>query len=236
MNGKTMDQRPPVWINIHRKIMQETTEKILNFIITQDAVTRRKLHPFQGALIKVHCTAPDFTYYIQVDSDNILTHGSTDSLATMGVQGTLADLTALIVWLGKPQVLTTNPSAGQKANKTKLSFPKQIILTGEKERLLSMLLIIKECDTDWEGWLAEKTHLLLAHAAGQGIKKTLNYLNQQVSHGTLNIVEYLQEESGVLVPSPLFSCLQSEVTDLDKQLNLLDQRVSELEKTVNSKK
>lgn len=237
MNRNHADQPRSLWTTFQQQAVQKITGQILNFISEQDAITRKKLTAFQGMIIKVQCTAPAFIYYIIINSDNLFTLSSEKMLETMGIQGTLTDLIALVLWLGKAD--TTEYSSPYKSfseeSITENSVPVGVRFTGEKKQLLALLSVIKSSDSYWEGWLAEKIPSLLAHTTGASIKKTLQYLRQRIHYGRLNITEYLQEESADLLPAPLFSRLHSDASDLNKQLNLLDQRISILVKQADLK-
>lgn len=102
----------------------------------------------------------------------------------------------------------------KQQDKISTSIQERIEITGNAGVAQKFQKILTEVDIDWEEQLSKYIGDIAAFRIGQGLRKTRQWVNENLQSVALSGREYLQEEAHHLPTKPEFEVFKQDVTNL----------------------
>lgn len=184
-----------------------TLESTLNHFITLDPQTFAGLKSYAGKVIRIRITTLDLelTFMLTEQGIQMLDQymGSVDTT----ISGTLIALM---------QQLKASPAANQKVS-----------IIGDIELSQRLRTLLRSFDIDWEEQLSRITGDMIAHQAGNTVRKFFQWGRQSLTNFQQDLTAYLQEEAHYLPSRYEIDHFITEVNDLRHAAARLEARLNE---------
>jgi ubiquinone biosynthesis protein UbiJ len=189
--------------------MLASMQTILNRLLQADPQLSEKLGPLEGKAIQI--VLVDFTLVItlRIANSQILLLSANENI---GIDLTLRGTPAALIQMAK------HPDYSLQG----------ITITGDAMLAKQLSLIARSVDFDWQGLLADAIGDVPAYHVSKFASKLQQFCAQSISSFSLNLTDYLQQET-LTTPHPLeIEPFTQEVVELRDAVERLSARIQSL--------
>lgn len=181
-------------------------EAALNRYLELDPDVRPKLLALTGKVIAIDVTGLEMTLTLTIAEDKVHVMSHYEGDVDTRLKGAPLDLLRMTLGQHSEQAL----------------FAGEVEISGDTETGQKFNRILKQLDIDWEEHLSHVTGDVLAHQLGRGLRSFMQWGQQVQQSLSMDVGEYLQEESRLLVT-------QQEVQSFNQQVNILRNAVERIQ-------
>ena len=197
-----------------------SAENLLNKLLKLDHKVQHKLQHLDGQSLLVSVTQPAFNLCVHVEGQQLaLTHRSRTE-ANACLKGSLKQFLMLV----------------KAENKSNALINGELMLTGDTQFVIAFAEILAELNPDIESLIAKATGDAMAHGLGRAARKGIKHGKASLNSMTLNITEFLQEESEMVPSRPEAEIQYQQIDKLNMDTERLQARIDRLKKSVQKAK
>lgn len=190
-----------------------TLETALNLYLRQDPLALQRCAKLDGKVIAIDITDLDLSLYFLPGADGVLVAGCYEGDIDTWLRGSLPGFARLAL-----------------GSREDALFKGAVEIQGDTETGQQFQAILSGVDWDWEEQLSRLSGDVIAHQAGNLVRKAQHFIKH--SHATLqqDLSEYLQEEARLLPTAIEASYFLDDVDQLRASVDRLAARLDRLHK------
>ena len=195
-------------------------EGALNRYLELDPDARTKLLALEGKVIAIDVTGLEMTLTLTVASDKVHVMSHYEGEVDTRLKGAPFDLLKMSLGQHSEQAL----------------FAGEVEISGDTEAGQKFNQILKQLDIDWEEHLSNITGDVIAHQLGRGFRNVMQWGQQVQQSLSLDVSEYLQEETRLLVTVHEVQRFNQQVDSLRNAVERTQVRLEKLQRQMNKQR
>ncbi|MFW0078811.1 MAG: SCP2 domain-containing protein [Coxiella endosymbiont of Haemaphysalis qinghaiensis] len=194
------------------KLALFSLEKIINAYLQLDSESIQRLSHLENKIIKVQITDWNIEFFILSNKKGLQLASISKKEPDTIISSTLLDLFKIICTKGSSSTLSQN----------------QVKIIGDNSIGEQIRSILTGINIDWEEHLSQITGDILAHQVRVQVKHVANFGKFVFETLRINIQDYLQNESQVILSSEEVESFIQSVTDLKQSVDYTEARIQRL--------
>lgn len=194
-------------------LLEQTLQTALNKVLALDPELPEKLQKFEGKIIALEFTGLDLTLFLLPRASGIEVRRGLDA-------GTVADATLR----GSPLAMC---KMGLSRDAAPLLLKGEVEITGDMRLGRAFKAVLTGMQIDWEELLSKVTGDVLAHEMMRQGKSLLQWGRQGGASLAMDVSEYLQEESRLVVTAAELQQFYDHVDELHADAERFEARLKQ---------
>jgi ubiquinone biosynthesis protein UbiJ len=190
----------------------------INRVLQMDSTALPRLDRLSGKVIAVECSSPAFRLYILPSDEGLMLAANWEGGADVTLRAPAASLMRLAL----------------SKDKTAVLHSPQVELEGESAVLLELTGVLQDLDLDWEYELQRWLGPVATTLIGGHLRNSARWTSDSVASLSLNLAEYLAEESRTLVGKREAEARFAELDQTKQDLERLEARFERLAQSLKS--
>ena len=187
-------------------------EAACNHYLALDDETLPRLAAFEGKVIAIEVLSLNQTFFLFPSSDGILLLTDFDGDADTTLSGTPMALAKL----------------GMAQDASTVLFSGEVRISGDTRLGHQFKKVLQQMNIDWEQHLSRYIGDIAAHQLGNASREFKKWLLRSTNSCSLDIGEYLQEESHLVVGKAEINRFTTQVDQLRSAIDRIESRLSRL--------
>ena len=187
-------------------------EAACNHYLALDDETLPRLAAFEGKVIAIEVLSLNQTFFLFPSSDGILLLTDFDGDADTTLSGTPMALAKL----------------GMAQDASTVLFSGEVRISGDTRLGHQFKKVLQQMNIDWEHHLSRHIGVIAAHQLGNASREFKKWLLRTTNACSMNMGEYLQEESHLVVGKAEINRFTTQVDQLRSAIDRIESRLSRL--------
>jgi ubiquinone biosynthesis protein UbiJ len=190
----------------------------INRVLQMDSTALPRLDRLSGKVIAVECSSPAFHLYILLSDEGLMLAANWEGGADVTLRAPAASLMRLAL----------------SKDKTAVLHSPEVELDGESAVLLELTGVLQDLDLDWEYELQRWLGPVATTLIGGHLRNSARWTSDSFASLSLNLAEYLAEESRTLVGKREAEARFAELDQTKQDLERLEARFERLAQSLTS--